>query len=229
MSKNIMKADISYVILACYADKGMKSYGSKGLIVFNQYRLFDYQINTINKYHQSKNHEIIILCNFDTAKIIKTMNGKARIEPLDENTNPIYHGCSIAKNKKIVFIDYGLVFNKYCLSEIDFSGESQVLCCKKDTDKLEIGCVTKDENVEHMFFGVQHNKFCNLFYICEHDKDMILTNKQYHAYNLLYFEIINYLVSNGSTVKSRITNNKNFTFFNNMRQKNGINKFIKSN
>lgn len=222
--------NISYIILACYPDKGMKSHGSKGLMVFNQEKLFDHQINIIEQQSKNKNYEIIILSNFDVHKIIKNINRrKVRVVELENNKNPIHFGCSIAQNSKILFIDYGLVFNKKALSEIRLSNTSEILCSRDKRNNLEVGCVITTKGVEHLFFGVDEYKFCNMFYICESDYEKIIANTGCHAYNLLYFEIINFLISDGSPVFARYTDNKNFVYFNHMRQKNGINKFIKTN
>lgn len=227
MSKNMNS--ISYIILACYPDKGMKSYGSKGLMVFDHKKLFEYQISIIEQYNKNKNYEIIILSNFDSHKIFKSMNDAVNVVELDPQKNPIHYGCQISKNSRVLFVDYGLIFNKKALSEIKFSNNSEILCGTNKSNSLDVGCVVVENSVEHLFFGLDEHKFCNMFYICEQDYEKIIANSVNHAYNLLYFEIINNLISTGSRISARYTNNKNFVYFNNMRQKNGINKFIKTN
>lgn len=222
-------SNITYVILACYPDRGMKSYGSKGLMIFNKKKLFEYQISAIQKLNKTDDYEIIIICNFDYQKIIKAVGNKVNVIQLDSEKNPIHQACCASKNSRILFLDYGLIFNKKALSDIELSDQSEILCTNAKNNNLEVGCVIGQYGIEHLFLGLDSHKFCNLFYICDNDYEKIIANNSYHAYNLLYFEIINQLISTGSRVTARHTNNKNFFYFNSMRQKNGINKFIKTN
>lgn len=221
--------DISYVIIACYPDKGMKSYGSKGLMVFNNKRLLDYQIDLINKSQNIKNnYEIIILCDFDIQKIYKNYNKKIRVEFLNKQ-NPIHKAAQIAKYNNILFIDYGCLFHISVIKNIN-TDNSNIICVKDHKiSKLDIGCIIdKNKTLQHMFFDLPDNKFCNMFLISGRDRNKILSNNIYHRYNLLYFEILNQLKNDGSIIDVNYIQNNKFIYFNNMRQKNGISKFIKN-
>lgn len=222
--------NITYVILACYIDKGMKSYGSKGLMIFNNKRLLDYQIESIKKSQSKKNnYEIIILCDFDQQKISKIYSSDIKVYGLD-NKNPIHRGAELASHNKILFIDYGCIFDHSIIKNIGSETNSLILCIKniKNT-KLDIGCITdKDQKLQHMFFDLPENKFTNIFLINNTDKRTICNNIEYHNKNLLYFEIINFLKQNGSIIEIRNIPNTKFSYFNNIRQKNAISKFIKN-
>lgn len=222
--------NISYIIIACYPDKGMKSYGSKALMLFNNQRLLDYQIANIHKSQNKKhNYEIIVLCDFDTQKISKLYSSKARIIDLDDQ-NPIYRGAQQAKYKNLLFIDYGCVFEYSVIKNISID-KSSIMCAQNyKSNKLDIGCIIDEKNktLQHMFFDLPENKFCNIFFISSNDANKIVDNEDYHPNNLLYFEIINKLKSDGSDINIiNIPSNK-FLYFNNMRQKYGISKFIKN-
>lgn len=218
--------NISYVILACYPDKGMKSYGSKALMVFDEQKLLDYQISVIKKLHNNKqNYEIIVICDFDSSRIQKHF-GDIKVIEL-KNNNPIYNGCQYSLYKDILFIDYGCVFNTKTFKNMHFLS-SEILCVNKyNHGKLDIGCI-KNQNNFHMFYDLPENKFCNIFYISKQHTEEILKNDQYSKSNLLYFEILN-MLNNTNKINITYTDNNNYIYFNNMRQKNAINKFIKQN
>lgn len=222
--------NVSYVILACYPDKGMKSYGSKSLMLFNSKRLLDYQINVINNINKyNKNYEIIIISSFETAKLQKIFSD-VRVINCD-NTNPVHLACNKSIYPNLLFIDYGCVFNEKVLLNMDKDNSSSVLCMNgsKGVSNLEIGCIIDQQTSDliNIFFDLPENKFCNIFYVVEKDKNKILEKKIYQTTNLLYFEIINILINDNTNFKVRYTNNNNYIYFNNMRQKNAINKFIK--
>jgi hypothetical protein len=222
--------NISYVIIACYPDKGMKSYGSQGLMVLDKKKLLDHQIAWISKLHSNKNHnyEIIIICDFDSSKVIKTYANNNIIKIIENtNNNPVHVGALNAKFDQIVYIDYGCLFNPKILLDIDLS-QSCVVCTNnaKQTN-LEVGLINNLDYVEHMFFDLPNNKFCNIFYVSPRDRIQILNNANFHKLNLLYFEIINLLIHNGCNIKFIKINNKDFIFFNHIKQKTGATNFVK--
>lgn len=219
--------NISYIILACYPDKGMKSHGSKSLMIFNNQKLLDHQIKAIHNFNKKNtSYEIIVISSFDTIKIQKNFHKIKVVNCLEHN--PIYTGCLQAKYKKIVFIDYGCVFNEKTLSSIKFDNSS-ILCLPSTKDSaIDVGCVSdQSSNLINMFFDLPNNKFCNIFYINEYGTNKIISDIKYSIKNLLYFEIINMLVSTNEIFKISNINSNNFIYFNNMRQKNAITKFYK--
>lgn len=218
--------DISYVIVACYPDKGMKSYGSKSLMTFNNKKLLEYQIAAIQKFHNKKsNHEILVVSDFESLKIQKIFNTLQVLET--KNNNPVFVGCERALYKNVVFIDYGCIINHKTLKCLDLSDLSEIVCVQKYSHgKLDVGCINLNNNL-HMFFDLPDNQFCNIFYLAENDTNKILNNPTYTKENLLYFEIINMLTNQNSKIHLKYTDNSNYIYFNNMRQKNAINKFFK--
>jgi hypothetical protein len=76
-----------------------------------------------------------------------------------------------------------------------------------------------------MFFDLPKNKFCNIFTINKEDNHKINNNKNFQKNNLLYFEFYNLLIKLESKISPVYSTNQ-FIYFNNMRQKNAINKFI---
>jgi len=219
--------NITYAIIACYPDKGMKSYGSKSLMSFNNIQLLDYQISTIHRMHKIKhNYEIIVICDFDFSKIDKLFNHKARIIQLSDN-NSVFTACSEASYKNIIFIDYGCVFNQKILENLLKEQTAQILCIKKyDHGKLDVGCLNNQNNI-YMYLDLPDNKFCNMFCLLESNIMDILSNQiRYSVKNLLYFEIINMLVEDGHKIQISYANTDGYIYFNNMGQKNAIKKFI---
>lgn len=223
--------NISYVIIACYIDKGMKSKGSKCLIEFNNTKLLDYQIYQILKNHKGNdNFEIIVISDLEYGKILKQFSNKASIIQYEKNKNPIAQACLAAKYKNIFFIDYGCVFTKNVVNKFD-TNESFIFCIKANSNmpRKEVGAIINQDNflIEHMFLDLHDNYFTNIFFLTEQDTNKIIVKKQNHRFNLLYFEIINNLVASGSNIKNKYVACNDYIYFNSMGQKNGITKFIK--
>jgi hypothetical protein len=219
-------SNITYIIIACYPDQGMKSYGSKSLMSFNNVKLLEYQLSIIHQTQRNKgDYEIIVVCDFDHTKIEKLFNNKVRIVKLT-NHNPVFTACLNAKYSNILFIDYGCIFNKSLLDTMLKKEMSQILCIKKyNHGKLDIGCLNSTDGV-YMYLDLPDNKFCNMFLLSETNITNILSNSKYSVSNLLHFEIINMLIEDGHKMYISYANNNSYIYFNNMRQKNAINKFI---
>lgn len=220
---------ITYAIMACHPDKGMKSLGSKGLIDFNHKKLFEYQLEWIKKIQKNKNYEIILICDFDFIKIKKIFaNSMIRVYQCHD-ANPIFTACLESKYDTLICIDYGCLFRPSALLSIQNNNTSAVLCVDNDKyNQLDTGCIAKNNFVEHIFFDLPSHKFSNIFLICGTDKLKILNNQRYKYFNLLYFEILNMLIDSGSSIKLGTITNKDFIYFTQMRQKNAINRFIKN-
>lgn len=216
--------NITYVIIACNIDKGMKSFGSKGLMTFNNKKLLDHQISWIKK-KKNKNTDIIIVTNFDYFKLKKAFGQTVRVIEA-QSQNPIYVGCVASKNADICFIDYGCLFDPILIQKVDSFTGSTIITTDKSKD-LGVGCIVAKEQIEHMFLDLPENKFCNVFFLSQNDTTKIKQESFYQRHNLLYFETINRLIETGSCVSRSRINNKNFIYFNNMRQKNAISRFIK--
>jgi hypothetical protein len=80
-----------------------------------------------------------------------------------------------------------------------------------------------------MYLDLPEDKFCNIFYLKEQEIKIIKNEDFFKRKNLLYFEIINKLIENNSIFNKQQVSLKDFIYFNNTRQKNGISKFIKKN
>jgi hypothetical protein len=213
-----------YIIVACYPDKGMKSCGSKGLLSFNNKKLIEHQISWIKAI--SKNNKVVVVADFDYAKIHKLLI-EYGIEVLHNcNNNPILECCNNMPDGDLCFIDYGCVFNPKILSNLSFD-ISEVLCIREpnQSNNLDIGCTITDDYIEYMFFDLPKNSFTNVFTITQADRNKIKSINDLHD-NLLYFEILNILIKYESVIRPKFIAN-NFIYFNHMRQKNAINKFIK--
>lgn len=215
--------EITYIIIACYPDKGMKSCGSKGLLDFGKKKLLQHQLDTIYK-NKSINSEVIIISDYDTFKIKKLFQTQSKIIAL-ENHNPIYTGCLYAKHQNIVFIDYGCLFKSTTIKKNNFD-TSCVVCIDKHP-KLDIGCIIENKQLQHIFYDLPENKFCKIFSLCEKDKKKILLNDNLGYFNLMPFEIINALIDQGSIFNINHIKSEDFMYFNHMRQKNDVTKFIK--
>ena len=226
---------ITYSIIACYIDKGMKSKGSKCLMEFNKKKLLDYQIEQIISGHKSSvPYEIIIITNFETPKIVKYFNSKIKVIDLDEHTNPLAKTCQESIYSNVFFIDYGCVYNADIIKEIINNDQSCVASVRNNKlNTLDIGLIIDyDTNtVQHLFFDLPpDNKFANMFFLQSDCVTDIKNNRKLQRSNLMYFEILNSLISSGNAIYNfSITDPNVFIFFNHMRQKHGITKFIKQN
>lgn len=214
--------ETTYIIVACYPDKGMKSCGSKGLLNFADRRLMDYQIDWLAKTSSSN---IVIIADFDYMKIQKHYHQYNTINA--NGKNPVRIACENYPDRNLCFVDYGCIFGKENLRKFTFL-TSEIMCIKnpQKNNNLDVGCTIHNGYIEHMFFDLPSNKFCNIFSITAQDSKKIVDSIDFHNHNLLYFEILNLLIYHHSVIKP-VYIEKDFIYFNNMRQKNAINKFIK--
>ena len=176
----------------------MKSKGSKSLIEFGNKKLLDYQIDKITKNNKhTKSYEIIVITNFEYHKIAKSFQDKVIVHHLDENINPVAKICELSKYKNIFFIDYGCLYTKETIdNKIEKNNKSTVFITKNKNTKLDIGVLLNANNTaRHLFFDLPNQKFTNMFFLCQADVMAILKNKKMYQENLMYFEILNYLVN----------------------------------
>lgn len=223
---------ITYAIIACYIDKGMKSKGSKSLIEFNKIKLLDYQIEKILIAHNNCiPYEIIIITDFETQKIIKYFGKKIKVVNFNNDINPVAKACYEAAYSNIFFIDYGCIYSADLIKNTCSQNQSVVISSKNNKiSKLDIGVTTDYSNntVQHLFFDLPNNtKFANMFLLDSQGTNQIKKNKNLHRYNLMYFEILNNLISLNHKMYSLQIKDTSFIFFNNTRQKNAIIKLIK--
>lgn len=226
-----MLKGITYAIMGCGIDKGMKSKGSKSLIEFNKQKLLDYQINQIYLAHQNINinYEIIYITNFEYLKIEKLFKHKIDVYELENNKNPVIKACGLSKYGNIFFIDYGCVFEQSTLVKSIIKSQSTIFGSKTVNQNLDIGILSeKPDVVKSLFFDLSDDKFANMFFLCEHHVQHILNNKNLYRNNLMYFEILNSIIDEQSkNIYYKSIKNTLFIYFTNKRQKNGISKFIK--
>ena len=224
---------ITYSIIGCYPDRGMKSYGHKSLIQFLDQTIIDYQIQQINKVHNKKysDYEIIIITDGYADKILKHINhtyNQKNIKCLNNKQyNPIYQVCLESNYSDILYIDYGCLFDSKLIKDMINNTKSTILCIKdKKINHLNVGCLIEQNRLIHMFLDIVSNKFTNMFLIKKNEKEYIIKNEKLHRKNFLYFEIINSLLDDDRYIDYTFVSNKSFFYFNHMRQKNGTIKFI---
>jgi choline kinase len=226
-----MKENITYAIIACNIDKGMKSKGSKGLIEINNRKIFDYQINNIILANKNKpiNYEIIIITSFEKEKTEKYLSNRAAVYSPKKNKNTIISACEIAKYDNIFFIDYGCLYSVSFINKFATIKKPFIVISKDKKNKLEISVSCNQHFVENMFFDLSNKLFTNIFLLNQRQKSIIVNNKQLHRKNLLEFEILNTLIDSGEVIGYFQANNDEYLYFNNMRQKNEISRFFKKN
>lgn len=226
-----MKKNITYAILASNIDKGMKSKGSKGLIEINNKRIFEHQINNIISAQPSKHtdYEILIITSFEKEKIEKCVGNKAKVFSQKKSKNTVACACEFSVYDNVFFIDYGCLYStKFIQNFLNFT-KPFIVISKNKKNKLPIGIACEKNYVENMFFDLSNNLFANMFLLNKNQKTIINNNKKLHRKNLLEFEIINSLIETGEKINYFQASNSDYIYFNNMRQKNEISKFLKKN
>jgi hypothetical protein len=201
---------------------------------FNKKKLLEYQIEQILLGHdQNIPYEILVVTNFETTKILKYFNDKATVVELENKINPVAKVCIESKYSSILFIDYGCIYSYKIIRSISSRDISSVATSKyTKSNQLDIGITinNSDNTIHHLFFDIPNSvKFANMFYLLSDSVDKIKNNINLQRYNLMYFEILNHLINMGDNIYNTSITDNLFIFFNNMRQKNAITKFIKQN
>lgn len=200
------KNPISVVILATLPDSGIKSLGSKSLLSFKNQYLIEYQINILKSALKNRQHEIIIMCNFDCARVYKTLSSfikKSDIKLIKENyDNNLNFGGSFLQSlnhtnyNNILSINYGVLFKKNVIHNLINSNLTTIGITKNHSlnDNIKIGCSLQNDHIVNIFYNLGHHKYLDINFWSE---DMVCYIKRYLSFdnhkNKFIFELINLL------------------------------------
>jgi hypothetical protein len=199
---------ISFIITSPYYDSGMKSLGSKSIYTIKKNTILERQYSAIKKSCKNITHEIILVNNVDHNKTVKHIqNKKLDLKYVHLNKNNVNHagcflkGLELAKYQTVFNIECGLIMTHFAIADTIKNNKNCDIniCCvgnrhKQNTD-LQIGCITQNDNVSNVFFGLE-NKHIGINCINAKAKSFIMENFSIHKdKNKYVFEIINSCIS----------------------------------
>lgn len=158
---------ITFVLIADSPIYRMKSYGPASLMPINNYKLIDYQINSIKK--SCKNYEIILCLGYETNKVFRYVknnhkNSNVRIIENQNYTNT--NSCESLRlslnntlNDKIFIIDGNLFFTSDdIVIKNNNSYSNMAYTIPKINDNFEVGVnINANNQVEFFSFGAQQS------------------------------------------------------------------------
>ena len=199
---NSTKSLISVILLCDSPGYRMKSYGPASLILFNNKRLIDIQIEAIQKIFPL--YEIIVCVGFDSEKVCKYIRQKYRNINIRIVENQIFSNSNSSEstrialnnisNDKILLCDGSLYFTPEVLAQIPYN-ISNILTENKN-DNLEVGVnVNELNNIEHFSFGASLS-WSEIFFLHNYEyieclRKILLS----HDKNRFIFEALNDLIN----------------------------------
>lgn len=205
---------IDVLIIVPEITKGMKSIGSKALLVIKDpITIIDYQINQIKKC-LSSDANITIATGFEAEKIKRSISEKHNVKfiynPKYKTTNQAECLSLYLKNnfsENLFVISNGIIF-KNTKFDIGKQSGSKIFVIDKPKYNFTIGC-SDSENTEYLFYDLPVI-WSECFFLDKIGIDMlkVISNKE-NIEQLYLFELINKLIDNQIIFKKEYVSKKN--------------------
>jgi len=203
-----LMSNITFIITSPYYDSGIKSLGSKSIYPIRKNTILEKQHKAIKQFCAKNQYEILLINSIDHNKTAKFIESKRlNLEYIYLNNDNINHagsflrGLELAKYETIVTIDNGLIVSQEAIKTIiekNCDADINIGCVgnkHKQSQDLEIGCVTNGSVVNNIFFGLD-NKFMGITRINQKTKQFILNEFNFaQDRNKFLFEIINQCIA----------------------------------
>jgi hypothetical protein len=202
--KRLKTNDFGIVISAFENVQKSKSNIPKYLLsTINGESIIEHQIGIVKKIF-SKNC-IYVITGSECDKIVSLLPRSIRVV---ENQNFQLSGSAeylrlLLNNSTesgLLFIDGNLMFPKDVLLDFDFT-KSFLVCAEEECNSQDIGATISDDSINQLSFGLKIKTY-NMFFL--RDLELELTEKicrNRDKNKLLLFEILNYVMNNGGTIK----------------------------
>jgi len=185
------------IIPAAGMGRRMKTYGPKSLLPISTNEcILEKQLVTIN--NTFKYYEVILIGGFEFKTLEnKTPNGIKLIENKDYDTTNVLHSISLgleaATTNKVLIIYGDLIFNQECLMAPFYKESCLILSDYMKSD--EVGCVTNNHYVNHMFYQLD-NKWAQIAFLTGKELEMLIQIAKDNPH-WFGFEAINSIIDNG--------------------------------
>lgn len=227
------KQPISILILATLPDSGIKSLGSKSLLLYKNKYIIEYQLDTIKQSLKGIEHDITIMSGFDSNRLYKTLDpiiSGRNIKIIKQNSDGLnfcgsfIQGIEHTKHDNIISINYGSVFKPSIISSLIQQRNTNLVGVSKDhtvNNNLNTGCYfEKNNEVLNIFFNLGEYKYLDMNYWSSDTIRYIRSNHSRlnnNFKNRFMFEIINYLIDNNHTFKAQHTKISDFVFVDSLK------------
>lgn len=189
------------ILLQHEQTKGMKSFGSKGLLKIKVNSKIDIVINhQLNQISQGLGDfsQLVIVVGFDKEKLLKKVIPENKNVTIVDNHEYKSFNQSYAmmlglqkinNNYPTLILDSGVILQKPLhinKQELD----NNIVFINTKTKEFDVGCTTEGSNIEYMFYDL-NPKWVNMFFVAPQNKKEIENLASLHK-NSNIFEIINY-------------------------------------
>ena len=200
---------INALIITPEITKGMKSIGSKSLLLLKNTQLvIDYQIEQI--YKICKNTDISIVIGFDSERIIDHIKSKHKNIRIIENkrydksnqSEDLFLYLSKMRNrrlKNLIIICSGILIREDTINLKNLSGKSKIFLLDKAKNNFNIGCADT-EDTEYLFYDLSQ-PWSEILYFNEETIERAALILKENASHLFLFEIINKIIASGIIIK----------------------------
>lgn len=195
---------IQFIILAAGVGARTKSYEPRCLLNYKNKIIVENQIETIqSKFNKA---EISIVCGFDTPKIIKRINKRARIiENQNYETSNSGESLRLGINNSfldnIIFMHGDLVVSEELFENIDLNQSCLLIDSSNKFEEKEVG-VTYVNKVATVLSYNLPTKWCQIAYLAERETNILrklFLRSDINYKFMLTFEIINKVIELGGS------------------------------
>ena len=195
---------IQFIILAAGVGSRTKSYEPRCLLKYKNKIIIENQIETIqNKFNKA---EISVVCGFDTPKIIKRINKRARIiENQNYETSNSGESLRLGVNNtfldNIIFMHGDLVISEELFDNIDLNKSCILIDTSNKFDEKEVGVTSVDKIATVLSYSLP-TKWCQIAYLAERETNILrklFLRSDINYKFMLTFEIINKIIELGGS------------------------------
>ena len=195
---------IQFIILSAGIGSRTRSYEPRCLLKYENKIIIENQIDTIqNKFNKA---EISIVCGFDTAKIIKKVNKRARIienqnYETSNNGESLRLGVNNSFLDNIIFMHGDLVVSEELFEHINLNQSCLLVDSANKFDEKEVGVTVVDKMATVLSYSLP-TKWCQIAYLAEKETNILrklFLRQDINCKVMLTFEVINKIIELGGS------------------------------
>jgi choline kinase len=195
---------IQVIILAAGVGSRTKSYEPRCLLKYGNKTILDNQLNIFkNKFN---NAEISVVCGFDTHRMIRKIDKRARVVENTnyENTNngeSLRLGINNSMLDNIIFLHSDLIISDTLFDKVSFDKSFIFVDSQNKFDDKEVGVTIVNNKANILSYSLP-TKWCQIAYLNQNETAILrklLMKPEINSKILLTFEIINKIIEHGGS------------------------------